>query len=114
MNIVNRAEFLKMPSGTVFSKYTPQFFDEFRIKGESIGETDFYYQPLVDPIDAEDSNDLLEKLDAALKGAEIPLDFYCESRDGLFDQSKLFVVWSKQDVLALITRLREALDSGYA
>lgn len=103
-----------MPSGTLFSKYTPQFFDEFRIKGDSIESIDFYYQSLVDPIDAESSGDLFEKLDAALKGAELPIDLHCESRDGHFNKEQLFAVWSPIDVLALIRRLLEAFDSGYA
>jgi hypothetical protein len=114
VRIVNRKEFLSMPSGTLFSKYTPQFFDEFRIKGDSIDEIDFYYQSLVDPIDAESSSDLFEKLDAAQGGAELPIDLHCESRDGLFESDQLFAVWSPSDVLALIRRLQEAFDSGYA
>jgi hypothetical protein len=39
-------------------------------------------------------------------GEEIPLDFDCQGRDGLFDLDQLFAVWSDSDVEALITRLR--------
>ena len=51
MRIVNRAEFISMPAGTVFAKYEPCFFEHLQIKGESIifeNGDDYMYQDIVD------------------------------------------------------------------
>ena len=110
MKIVNRKTFLGMPAGTVFAKFSPHIFGDLCIKGESIGDIDFFYQQIVDAIAARDSGEEVDILDAALEeGAELEFDFYCETRDGLYEQDQLFAVWSAKDVRTLIGRLEKTV-----
>lgn len=107
MKIVNRKDFLAMPEGTLFCKYTPCFFDDISIKGESL-INDFFYQQLVHPI-AKDSGELFALLDSAEQSGEtITNDLYCEGRDGCFDDDQMFLIFEPKDLLDLIRRLAEA------
>ena len=109
MKIVDRKTFLGMSENTVFSKYSPHYFSELMIKGESWDE-DFLYQKIVDAIESEDSYDFLNKIDNTAKdGSSLKMDFDCLSRDGLFDEGQLFAIWGKDDVLALIKRLKRCI-----
>lgn len=111
MKIVTRQDFLALPAGAVFCKYSPQNFDDLAIKGESLSDSgDFLYQDIACSIDASSSVDFGNKLeDAEEKGASIPMDFERLSRDGLFDEDQLFAVFERSDVEALIARLQSAL-----
>lgn len=112
MKIVNRIEFLKLPSNTVFSTYQSDSFGDISIKGDTIGSNDFGVQYLNDSIDYHSGNEFYDILSNAQKtGESINMDFYCLSRDGLFDNEQLFAVWDEADVKALIVRLSETLKS---
>jgi len=114
MKILNRDQFLKMPPGTVYSKYEPVFFYDIEIKGDSIyfngGGNDFGCQHIKDAVDAGSSEDFADILLAAEEtGGSFKMDFDCQGRDGLFEDDQLFAVWEKEDVEALIKRLEETL-----
>ncbi|MES2902846.1 MAG: hypothetical protein V4696_01550 [Pseudomonadota bacterium] len=110
MKIVDRATFLALPSGTIFAKYAPCYFEELSVKGDSL-ETDFIYQGLVTPnfTTANDSGEWGEALQWIEEGnPSPPLDFDMMGRDGCFDDKQLFAVWEDDDVEVLILRLIKA------
>lgn len=110
MKILNRAQFMTLPTGTVFAKYEPCFFDDLLIKGEST-ETDFFYQEITSAIECNGCGEFGDKLDESEHhGSNINMDFNCEGRDGLYKENQLFAVWSKDDVKSLINRLTETLN----
>lgn len=115
MKIVNRSTFLAMPPGTVYAKYEPCIFEEMCIKGETLFHDDgrpfdWFYQQIVDAVDAFDSNEWSDRLERSrLTGESVPMNFDIESRDGCFEDDQLFAVWEPADITALITRLQEAL-----
>lgn len=111
MKIVERTQFLNMPAGTMFFKYSEACFDALRIKGETIGN-DFCYQPL-DCVEADTTGDFFRKLDFAVAGNSINLDFDCQSRDGLFDADQLFAVLEKSDVEKMLACIIQATESAY-
>lgn len=109
MKIVNRKEFLKLPENTVYSKFEPNIFEYIQIKGESIEDIDWFFQPITDSIEVEGSYPAIH-LDKAIKtGKSINMDFNLQERDGCFDQDQLFAVWEKEDVIQLIARLSRCL-----
>lgn len=111
MKIVNRKEFLAMPAGTVYSKYTPFIFDDLSIKGDT-WSNDFLCQSLSDAFWWLSSEEYIEGLQRAENAGEsLVMDFDCESRDGLFDEQQLFAVWERSDVEGLIARLQLALKA---
>lgn len=114
MKIVKWPEFARMEAGTVFSKYTPEIFDDMCIKGDTIyndGEPiDFFYQRIHDSFDARDSGHESELIQLAEEhGASIPMDFDVEMRDGCFEHDQLYAVWENADVEALIKRLQRCI-----
>ncbi|GGX01476.1 hypothetical protein [Undibacterium macrobrachii] len=114
MRIVNRADFLDLPKGTVFSKYEPCIFGDLEIKGSTVCGKDFYVQQIADAVDANDSDEFGDVLfGAAQNGTSVKLDLDCEVRDGLFDADQLFAVWEKSDVLQLVERLQRAIKDAY-
>lgn len=107
MRIITQAEFLKLPGGTLYSKYTPSSFDGLCIKAQTEGDNDFVCMDLVGNIEARDDVDFLTKCDEAVnEGAELKLDFEAYGRDGMFDKEQLFAVYSRKDIFNLIDTLK--------
>jgi hypothetical protein len=104
MRIVNKQEFLKLPENTIFSKYSPCQFGDLRIKGESVGTIDFYYQPISNSIKCNDTGEFVDACTKAEKES-VEMDFDCLTRDGVFDDEQLFSVWEEKDITAFISRL---------
>lgn len=107
MRIVNLEQFLKLPDGTMFSKYEPCIFSGLMIKKGSIIEaSDFFYINLIDTVEANDSGDFVSILTKAeTEQTSFKLAFNCIERDGLFNKDQLFAVYEKQDVMVLINTL---------
>lgn len=111
MKIINRTEFLSLPEGTVFAKYSPCTSGPLSIKGETWGP-DFLCTQLdvtsSDLIDCESSEDWRDKWESMENGGEVPIaDEVCCNRDGFYDEDQLFVILNPDDVLKL-TRLLAA------
>lgn len=114
MRIVNRKTFLAMPEETVFAKYaTLGSLGEICIKGESYAN-DYWYQPLANSVDANNTGDFIDTMAAAEQGTPFKLDLDCQSRDGLFEEDQRFVVWEPEDVKQLVERLQRCVDSANA
>lgn len=116
MKFVDRATFMAMPEGTIFSKVPalPTYdFGELEIKRETVG-SDFYSQQLIGSIkDSTDSDQWFEAIDALHAGEQRACDFEVIGRDGLFDQEQTFAVLERQDVDGLIALLSECREIGY-
>ena len=105
MKIIDRRSFLAMPPGTVFCKYEPVIFGEILIKEESL-ENDFFYTQTISAIDGDSPGDIFEMLENSKEsGSSFNMDFDCVSRDGMFDDEGLFVVFEEKDVIMLIDKL---------
>lgn len=109
MKIVNRAQFLALPAGTVFSKFERHILGDLAIKDATVAGCDFYAQPIAEAVDAHDGSDFADKLESGIAGADVPLDLDCPVRDGQADDDQLFAVWSAEDVAALVARLQRAM-----
>lgn len=106
MKIIDRAAFLALPEGVLYSKYSPHIIGQLAIKGATCGD-DFYTQDVADCLAAYSSDEYFELIERAQQtGESIPLDLEYEGRDGLFDGDEVkFAVWEKGDVLQLVSRL---------
>jgi hypothetical protein len=102
MKIVNHAEFLSLPTGTVFSKFSPMVLDELCIKGETIGAGDFAYESLSSPVS-------YGQLESMMEGNITFAPFGQMQRDGCFDNGQLYLVWDVVDVVDLIKQLQGTL-----
>lgn len=111
MRIVDRKTFLSLPPGTIFAKYTPCIFEEWRVKDETSGN-DFYCRELVSTgtAAATDSALYFDELKRAESEEVGPLDFETICRDGCFDDDQLFAVLSPEDVKALAASIRALVE----
>lgn len=107
MRLYQRAEFLKLPEGTIFNKGVQWNFGCLSVKGESTNYNDFYCCDL-DWVDGNNSEECFDRLDSMLKdGASFPAqDSGC--RDGLFDDDAIFLVWERAD----LEKLRGYVDDA--
>lgn len=111
MRIVNLDKFIKLPAGTVFSKYTPYVFGSLHIKRD-VNERNFSSSYLLE-VDASDDGERSNLLEAAELGSSFKLDLeYC-GRDGLFKEDQLFIVYEKEDVEQLMTTMYKCLKTAY-
>jgi len=113
MRILNRTEFLAMPSGTVYCKYTRMgIMDDLCVKYGSLSN-DWYYLELADFDDCDSSEEMFERLDEMEKHSHLIYPKKCDTtaRDGLFDDDQLFMVYSDHDVRNIIQKLIETITT---
>jgi len=117
MKIINRKDFLAIPGPVVFQKYRPSILGELCIKGDTWGN-DFLYRDLVGcDIETErcqpnDSGELFDLWDSCMSGdIDFQRDYDNCQRDGLYESENecWFVVYDKDDILSLISVLREII-----
>jgi len=108
MRIINRQEFLKMPSGTVYAKVPKEWIVEgLCVKFDSVGTIDWYYMSF-DWVDADDSSEAMDRMDKMKEGESYPVQNSI-TRDGLFDQEDQFMIYEKEDVETIIKELSRGL-----
>ena len=106
MKIINLTEFLKMPIGTIYSKYEPCYFSGLMVKDKNSGEIDFYYNDLIGNVDNENTGDFFDKCTEAEKsGKSLKLDFDIIGRDASYNKNQLFAVYEKEDIEGLVKTL---------
>jgi hypothetical protein len=111
VKIINRKQFLALPEGVLFSKYKPYSFEPPLVKGESM-PNDFGYQDIVYAVKCGGSDDMMNILEESeLTGSSFDMDFDCGSRDGLFEDAQLFVVWEKKDLDMLKALLSQCVPA---
>lgn len=109
MKIVNRDDFLKLPSGIVYSDYQSHgMINNLYVKLESL-KNDWFYQDLINSLDAMDSREIDEIIDSAENaGTSFDMNLDISERDGLFKVDQHFVVYEKSDVLRLLEKIEYA------
>jgi hypothetical protein len=113
MKIIDRKTFLSLPAGVLYSKYAPCVFGDLQIKGDTVGQNDFYTQQIADSIKCHDSGEFVDILSMAEESGEsFDLDLDIEGRDGLFEDKQKFAVWETADMRALIERLTRLVSNA--
>lgn len=113
MRIYKRAEFMKLPAGAMFCKGKEWYFSDICSKDETIKtegkDIDFYYAHY-NWVDGDDCGECLERLGKMMdEGASFPMQDSI-SRDGMFDDTEIFLVFEKEDLL----KLRDVIDQAIA
>lgn len=112
MRIVSRAEFMKLPAGTLFAKGKPMYFGSLCVKGDSL-ESDWIDRQLVwfeEHGSTGDEFDQGHRWDEMVEnGASFPMHTGY-GRDGCFDNEDLFLIYERDDLL----ELRSVIDAALA
>lgn len=112
MRIVGRKEFLSLPPGTVYAKYTSLgIIGDLSIKQESLYGGlcgDWYYTDVYSEIGADDTDEFVSLFIRAESDPnfEIEIDPFCVSRDGGFEEAQKFAVFSPADIDRMIQALK--------
>jgi hypothetical protein len=108
MRVVDRKTFLTLPAGTIYCKGVRWAFDGLCVKDDSLAN-DWIYLDMAWP-SAHDSGEAVELLEASLAtGSSFP----CEDamgRDGCFTDDAVFMVFEKDDLMALRDRIDAAIS----
>jgi len=108
MRVYNRKEFIKLPDGVLFSKGKRWYWDGLSVKDGTNDYNDFYYTDLM-TIESEDDGDWSQKLEDMLQyGTSEPIN-QSGGRDGCFDDNDLFLVFEKNDLIALREHINNAI-----
>jgi hypothetical protein len=107
MRVVNRTDFLKLPAGTIYCKGTPWAFDGLCIKGDSLPNDWTFLDPAWPS--AFDSGEAADLLDKSLADGSSFAGEDAYGRDGCFDDREVFLIFEKDDLLALRSRIDAAL-----
>jgi hypothetical protein len=111
MRIVSRAELMRMPAGTVYAEYEPHTFHGLNVTGGGCGP-DFLTCRLLDDF-GSDSSDACGDIERLESGEEVSLTFgECCGREGLFDDTKRYAVWSAADLRGLAAFLEHCAAGG--
>lgn len=107
MKLMYKKDLLKLTHEVVFHHYNGSFPEDLNIFCNSCGERDFIYQPLIGSFYSSGSNHDMGMIYMAKEDNtyEIPLDYECQSRDGIFEDDDRYYVLSKDDLKKLIDRL---------
>jgi hypothetical protein len=112
MKILTRKEFLKTPRNTLWSYYEPCCFRELNIKTTdgNDNENDFVYFSLIAEFDTQNSefSEICQRMEM---GESFPQSFEETSREGLFDDEQLFLVYEKEDIENMVKTLSELLQT---
>ncbi|MEP3245154.1 MAG: hypothetical protein ABJN40_13410 [Sneathiella sp.] len=99
MKLYNRAEFLKLPKGTIYAKGEEWAFDSLAVKGESLKNDWWYFDP--SGIEVNDSGEMIDRFENMKRiGTSYPMDD-CFYRDGMFEENDLFMVFELDDLVRL-------------
>lgn len=111
MKILTRKEFLKTPRNTLFSYYEPCNFRELNVKTSDGNdyENDFVYFSLIAEFDIKNSEEFSEKCQRMELGESIPQSFEETTREGMFEDEQLFLVYEKEDIKGMISTLSDLL-----
>lgn len=108
MKIINRRDFLKLPSCILYQKYSSLGnLENLEIKLDSL-ENDWYYQKFPTE-NINPSDELFHFWQEAESGAELKMVFNEVLRDGSFDQNQRFLVWDKEEIKQLVGILQGLL-----
>lgn len=110
MKIYTRKDFLELPNGTVYHEGEPWAFGDIQIKHET-WKNDWLYQSF-GWIEAQNSNEATDRLyEMQETGVSYPLDTSW-SRNGLFEEESIFLVYEPDDIDTMIESLKKAKEQA--
>ena len=107
MKIINSEEFNSLKEKVLYSECEPCEFYGLKIKDEQ-WEHDYLEIDLIGNLETDNHCDICKAYESA-ETKEHPLDFESNSRDGMFDNTRHYAVYSKDDIRSFISTLEKLL-----
>lgn len=121
MRLFKRSEFINLPANTIYSRVDSQYGELVdgiycKTSGPLDGWTNDWVEQGLIHTNAVHPDDMVEGgqitdfgLDIRDSFQEFRLDYESGGRDGMFDDTDLFVVWDKEDIGKLISYLQNCI-----
>lgn len=117
MILYKRDDFIRLPENTIYSRVNRQggeFCSGLFCKTSQEPQTDWYEQDLInEPLTPVEITDGLDSWSWAIEQRDsfkqVELDYQCVTRDGMYDDEDVFLVWEERDVRKLITYLEDVV-----
>lgn len=110
MRVYRRAEFMKLPEGTIYARGKKWHFDTFSIKGSTFGNDWAVWSPMW--VKSDDSGEAMHRLEEMLEtGVSYPMETDY-GRDGRFDDEDLFLVLEVGDLIDLEAAVSRAISAA--
>lgn len=109
MKILNRKQFLALPSGVLYSEYRSSGMVEGLYQKGDSWSNDWLYVDLLGEVDSNDSEEFHEAFERAENGEQFKLVYDCGRRDGAFEDETMFMVYDRQDIQELTNKLHAIL-----
>lgn len=115
MRIISKQNLMKLPEGTLFSRYKRSFFDGLYIFSGSFGmPNDFFEVCISEPWlqDCDGPADFFPLLDKMHEGAaSATVDLDTVSRESTHDDELFYAIWEKEDLELLKSKIEVALKN---
>jgi len=106
MRILNRKQFLAMPSGTIYSRYEPIVSRDLEVKRDTLDNgDDWFYVSFIGSPECENEAGDVEAYEKMLT-EDVPIEPY-QIRDGAFEQDEMFLVYTEADVSVILGLIGE-------
>lgn len=120
MRILNREQFLAMPSGTLFAEYDPMIATELIVKWDTCtpfspeSGGDYTYQNITMAVKSDSGGEFTDKMIAAEADPSLSLemDFDCSGRAGDYKTKQLYLVYEAKDLRGMIGLLQQCLNAA--
>jgi len=107
MRIVSRSIFVTMPPPVAYQKMKVGYvFEGLAVKTDTCGPNDWWYLSF-DGIESHDTGEWVDRMRKMCEDntAHYPME-RSVSRDGMFDDSEMFMVYDREDIASIIEALQ--------
>jgi len=115
MKAISRQELIKLPTSTLFSRIDGGVINSLSIKKSNFREwiNDFTEQDLLSEINVSKKennyNDFYDMLENVPCDNKFTLDYDMITRDGMYDENQIYVIWDNDDIGRLIEQLKACI-----
>jgi len=114
MKVLNRKELMALDNRALYTNANNQNVEGLHIYEENMG-VDFVKTDLLGFVQSKDSkgHQNMEGFELVKYGKEFEIDLECSSREGFYDDKRLYAVYEKTDLLKLINKLQQIYIENY-
>lgn len=114
MRMVNLKQFLALPAGTIYHEYKRCITGPLSKKHDTISDKDWIEETFEGMPKSNGSEELFDRLDEMEKGKSFPLEHEGTSRNSLYRDEQLFIVYERDDIVTLMLKLDDSIRFGCA
>lgn len=113
MRIVRRPEFMKLPAWTLHEQRDPSSaWGPAEVKLDTINEARDFYTLSIDWVKHPSAQIIDAWYDMEATGKSFPLDEEATTRDGLYEEDALFLIYDRDDLIKLRSIIDKCIEAS--